>query len=531
DVDANIVQAIEPEVRFLDGVKRVRSSSAEGLGVLVIEFEPGTEMQAALANVETAVDQVTTLPEDSERPVVKRIVHYDNITRLVVSGPYSEAALKKFAKDIREDLLRLGIDKVDLFGARDEEIWVEVDPATLRRLNLTLGDIATRIAATSQDLPSGDTRGAAETQIRSLGLVKTAQDLGHVEVRSLASGEKIYLRDIATVSERFEDRGVTVRRDGQPAIELHVQRAVNADALELADIVHDYLGELRPKLPANLRVEQYEVAAELIRSRRDLLLRNGLGGLVLVVTILFIFLNGRVAFWVAVGIPVSLLATMAVMLATGQSINMVSLFGLIMAIGIVVDDAIVVGEHAATRSRDGMAPHEAAETGARRMAAPVLSSSLTTIAAFTPLLLISDIIGAIIKAIPLVAIAVIVASLIECFLVLPGHLRGALAHSAGRASRPRRWFRRNFDHLRDGPFRRLVGLCVNWRYATVAGALAALILCGGLVLGGRVGFVFFPSPESDWVDANVQLVAGSPRSQTMAMLDEMERAMRAAEAR
>ncbi|MEE8275094.1 MAG: efflux RND transporter permease subunit, partial [Alphaproteobacteria bacterium] len=142
DIDANIVQAIEPEVRFVDGVKRVRSTSVEGLGLLVIEFEPGTDMQAALANVETAVDQVTTLPEDSERPVVKRAVHYDNITRLVVSGPYSEVALKTFAKGIRDDLLRLGIDKIDLFGARDEEIWVEVDPATLRRLNLTLGDIA-----------------------------------------------------------------------------------------------------------------------------------------------------------------------------------------------------------------------------------------------------------------------------------------------------------------------------------------------------------------------------------------------------
>lgn len=531
DVDANIVQAIEPEVRFLDGVKHVRSSSVEGSGSLLIEFEAGTDMQAALADVETAVDQVTTLPEDSERPVIKRSVRYDNITRLVVSGPYPEAALKAFAKGIRDDLIARGIDKIDLVGARDEEIWVEVDPATLRRLDLTLGDIAARIAETLQDLPSGDTRGGAEKQIRSLGLVKTAQDLGQVEVRSLPSGEKIYLREIATVSERFEDGGVTMRHDGQPAIELHVQRSINADALELADTVDNYLAELRSTLPTNLRIEQYDVAAELIRSRIDLLLRNGLGGLVLVVIILFIFLNGRVAFWVAVGIPVSLLATMAVMLASGQSINMVSLFGLIMAIGIVVDDAIVVGEHAATQSRAGMAPLEAAETGARRMAAPVLSSSLTTIAAFVPLLLISDIIGDIIVAIPYVVIAVIVASLVECFLVLPGHLHGALAYGSDRASRPRRWFRRNFDGFRDGPFRRLVSLCVSWRYATVATAIAALILCIGLVLGGRVGFVFFPSPEVDWIYANVRLVAGSPRVRTVAMLDEIERAMHAAEAR
>ncbi|MFQ5785032.1 MAG: efflux RND transporter permease subunit [Alphaproteobacteria bacterium] len=531
DVDANIVEAIEPEVRFLDGVKRVRSNSIEGLGTVTIEFEPGTDMQAALADVETAVAQVTTLPEESERPVVKHLTRYDNIGRIVISGPYSEAALKAFAKDIREGLLARGIDKVGLIGTRDEEIWVEVAPATLRRLNLTLTDIAERIARASQDLPSGDTGGTAKVQIRSLGLVRTATGLGHVEVRSLPNGEKIYLRDIARVSEHFEDGGVTVRRDGQRAVELHVQRALNADALELADTVDAYLAELRKTLPANLEIETYDVAADLIRSRIDLLLRNGLSGLILVVAILFVFLNGRVAFWVAAGIPVSLLATMAVMLATGQTINMVSLFGLIMALGIVVDDAIVVGEHAESRHRAGMAPLDASETGARRMAAPVVSASLTTIAAFVPLLIISDIIGEIIRAIPFVVIAILVASLIECFLVLPGHLRGALAHGSGRVSRPRQWFNRNFSRLRDGPFRRTVELCLRWRYATIASAVAALILCVGLVIGGRIGFVFFPSPEVDWVYANVEFVAGSPRARTVAMLDGMERAMRIAEAR
>ena len=531
DVDANIVQAIEPQVRFLDGVKRVNATSLEGLGTLLVEFEPGTDMQAALADVETAVDQVTTLPEEREQPVIRRMVRYDNITRLVVSGPYSESALKAFAKRIREGLLERGIDKVDLIGARDEEIWVEVDPETLRRLDLTLEDIAARIAETSQDLPSGDTRGDIRRQIRSLGLVTTARDLGHVEVRSLPGGGKIYLRDIAAVSERFEDGGVTVWREGRPAVELHVQRSVNADALELADTVVAYVAELRVTLPANLRIEQYDVAAELIRSRIDLLLRNGLTGLVLVVAVLFIFLNARVALWVAIGIPTSLLATMAVMLVMGQSINMVTLFALIMMVGIVVDDAIVVGEHAATRSRAGLPPLEAAETGARRMAAPVLCASLTTIAAFTPLMFISDELGAIIRAIPLVAIAVIVASLIECFLVLPGHLRGALGRTSGRASRSRRWFRRAFDRFGDGPFRRLVRVCVSWRYATLASAVGALILCVGLVAGGRVGFVFFPSPEVDWIYANVELVSGTPRARTVAMLDEMERAMHAAEAR
>jgi multidrug efflux pump subunit AcrB len=531
DVDANIVQAIEPELRFLDGVKRVQSRSIEGAASLFVEFNAGADMQVALADVETAIGQVTTLPEDSERPAVRRAVRYETVTRLLISGPYSEAILKVHAKRIRDDLLARGADKVDLIGARDEEIWVEVPPATLRRLDLTLSDIAARIAETSQDMPSGDTSGGAERQIRSLGLMTSAEALGDIEARALASGEKIYLRDIAALSERFEDGGVTVRRRGQLAVELHVQRTANTDALEIADTVDIYLAKIGEGLPDALVIEQFNVRADLIRSRIDLLLYNGLGGLVLVITILFIFLNMRVAFWVAVGIPVSLLATLAMMQVSGQSINMVSLFGLIMALGIIVDDAIVVGEHAESRHRAGMAPLDAAEAGAKRMAAPVFCASLTTIAAFVPLLVIGDHIGEIITAIPFVVIAVIVASLIECFLVLPGHLRGALGGAGGKDSAPRKWFNDRFERFRDGPYRHMIEACLRRRYVTLAAAIAAFILSIGLVLGDRVGFVFFPSPEVDRLYANVEFVAGSPRRDTVAMLDELDRALRATEAK
>ena len=529
DIDSNIIQALDPEVRFLDDVRRVQASSVEGNGQLVIEFNPGTDMQAALSNIETAVGQVTTLPEDSETPEIRRIVRYDTISRIVISGPYPESSLKAIAKRLRDDLLNAGSDKVGLFGARDEEIWVEVAPETLREFDLTLGDIAERIGETSQDLPSGDTTGLAERQIRSLGLRKDAQSMGRIEVRALESGEKVLLRNIALVSERFEEGGKTARRFGENAVELHIQRAVHADALKVAAKVSDYLDRIRPELPPNLRLERYDEQSDLIEGRIDLLLVNGGGGLVLVLLILFVFLNTPTAFWVAMGIPTSLMATMIVMELSGQSINMISLFGLIMALGIIVDDAIVVGEHAAFRARNGEAPLDAAVNGARRMAAPVFSSSLTTIAAFIPLLVISDIIGQIIRSIPLVIIAVIIASLIECFFVLPGHMRGALSWNAGRRSKPREWFNRKFDAFRDGPFQSCVYFVLRWRYATLAVAVGALILSIGLVIGGRVGFVFFPSPEADRVYANVQFTAGSPRERTVAMLEELERGLAAAE--
>ncbi len=523
DIDSNIVQAIESEVRFLDGVRRVQSSSVEGRGVVLIEFNTGTDMQSALSNVETAVAQVTTLPEDSETPKVQHIVRYDPISRLVISGPFPEASLKAVAKRMRDDLLARGIDKIELFGGRDEEIWVAISPLTLLEIDLTLGDIADRIRATSQDVPSGDTTGSSERQIRSVGLRKDAASLSRIEVRALNNGQKISLRDIASVTEQFNDSGKTAWRRGHRAIELRVMRSENADALKVAEKVDEYLVEIAPTLPANLRLEQYDIQADLIRGRIKLLLVNGGGGLVLVLLILFVFLNTPTAFWVAMGIPTSLFATMVVMSLTGQSINMVSLFGLIMALGIIVDDAIVVGEHAAWRARRGEGPLDAAVSGAQRMAAPVFSSSLTTIAAFIPLLVISDIIGQIIKSIPMVVIAVIIASLIECFFVLPGHMRGALRWNAGRRSAPRVWFNNHFDRFRDGPFQAGVRLALHWRYVTLAIAAGALILSIGLVAGGRVGFSFFPSPEADRIYANVQFTAGSPRIRTLEMLQDLER--------
>ncbi|MDP6517152.1 MAG: efflux RND transporter permease subunit [Alphaproteobacteria bacterium] len=531
DVESNIVSVLEPELRFIDGVKKLMSTAREGIGWMVIEFKPDAEMQVALSAVENAVAQVTNLPEDAEEPRIQRVVRYDTIARLVVSGPYPEASLKNIAKRIREQLLARGIDKVTLFGARDEEIWVEIEPETLLRLDLTLDEVAARISETNRDLPSGDTRGPAQGQIRSMGMMRSARELAALEVRALDGGEKILLGDIATVAERFEDGVAAGWLDGAPAVDLHIQRAVGIDALQQAAVVDQFLADLTPRLPANLRVEKYDVAASLIRERINLLLRNGATGLVLVLAVLFLFLNARVAIWIAVGIPVAVMAALAVMLATGQSINMVSLFALIMMLGIIVDDAIVVGEHAMARRSAGMSPLDAAETGARRMTAPVFSATLTTIAAFLPVILISGIIGEVIEAIPLVVVAVLIASLIECFLVLPGHMRGALAGDIDKVSRFRRGFNAKFERFRDGPFRRFVALCVSWRYATLGVSVASLILAVGLLIGGRVQFVFFPSPESSVVFANFTFAPGTPRDRTEAMLVELVRAMKAADAR
>jgi len=524
DVEANIVAALEPELTVLDSVKRVTSSSAEGAASIAVEFEPGSDMQAAQSEVEQAVAQVTSLPEDSERPTVRRVIRYDSITRLVLSGPVDEATLGLWAKTIRDELLERGVDRVTYFGRRSQVIEVELAPALLRQLGLTVADVAGRIRNQAQDIPAGDLGGAFELQPRAMGQPHSAVEVAAIPLITAAEGRRIRLGDLARVEEGFDEREPVGRRHGLPAIELHVQRALSADALEVSAIVEAYLEEIDERLPPALTLERYDYVASLIEDRIALLLKNGASGLVLVLAILFLFLNARVAFWVALGIPVSMAAMLAMLWAFGMTINMISLFAMLLAIGIVVDDAIVVGEHSVSLNERGLPPDEAAPLAALFMAAPVTSASLTTIAAFLPLLVIGDIIGAIIREIPVVVIMVLVASLIECLLILPSHMRHALSGMKDTPSRFRRAFNAGFNRLRDGPYRRLIAIAIAWRYATLALALGCFVLTLGLIAGGRIGFVFFQGPEADRLEANLAMAPGTPRERTAEALALIEAA-------
>ena len=515
DVEKNIIQSIEPELRFLNGVKKIGSTAYEGRASVVIEFDPGHSMQEALSDIESAVGQVTTLPDNSERPEIKRIVRYESISKLVVSGDFTERSLRERARHIRDDLLERGIDRVDLSGIRHDEIWVEMKPQALHQYDLELKDVADTIRATSQDIPAGEL-GGGESQVRSLGLLTKAREISQVEIKALSDGRRILLGDISSVSESYREEDNRVYRHGKNAIELDIKRSINTDALDSSETVSNYVEELNSRLPPQIQVEQYDVRAKSIRERIDLLLRNGIGGLILVLAVLFLFLNARVAIWVAIGIPASLLATVAIMWVSGQTINMISLFGMIMAIGIVVDDAIVVGEHAEYQFRQGLSSLEAAVTGATRMAAPVLASTMTTVAAFLPLFVISGIMGQIISAIPFVVVAVLVASLVECFLVLPAHLAHSLKREDTTSQKAgfRVWFDNGFEQFKEFKFKRFTRFSVRNRYATVVFAVAALIISVGAVLGGRVGYQFFPSPEAETIYAKLEMRKGTSREET-----------------
>ena len=524
DVEANILDGVEPELRFLDDVEEVRSVAREGAGTVTIEFTAQADMQKALSDVEQAVNSITTLPDDSEEPVIRRLTFFEGVARLVLWGDADEQTLKTEAKRIRDGLLAAGIDKVSLSGARDEEIWVRIREADLQRLNVTLADIAQRIRQDTRDLPSGTLEGSVEMQLRSLAARRTPETIGNIEIKSSATGQKVFLREVATVETQFDRDQIIGQRNGKPAIELNVQRSLSADTLKTMQTLNNYLAEARKSLPKGLELSSFEIRGKFVQQRLGILIQNGLQGLALVLIVLFIFLDARIAFWVAAGIPVALMATLFVMHLSGQTVNMVSMFALIMMLGIIVDDAIVVGEETATRQAAGLGRLDSAEQGAIRMLMPVTAATLTTLAAFSPIFLIRDRIGDIMSAIPLVVVAVLVASLIESFLVLPGHLR----HGFGKPKPPGR-FRQAFDRklnaFRDGPYDSFVRLAYAWRYTTVAFLIGTFIVCIGLIAGGRVGFTFFPSPESENITASVVFGAGTPREEHKKALTQIEQSL------
>ena len=531
DVEAAITEPMERELLGLDTVREMTSSSSRGSALIRLEYEEGSGMDVALDEVKERVASIRNLPEAADEPVIKRIINYEPVARLLVTG-HAGQNLRPIVREIERELIGLGIAKIDIFGLQLEEIAIQVPSAVLRELDMSLSDIARRVAASSVDLPAGSIgRDETSKQLRTLDQKRDEAGFERLALRSGDDGRFLTVGDVATVERRARKGEIRTTFEGRPSVTLLVSRAETSDSLESARILHQWLDGRRGQWPPGVEVVAYDESWELIRERTMLLLKNGAGGLVLVVAVLFLFLNARVAFWVAVGIPVSFMAALGVLYALGGSVNMVSLFALIMAFGIIVDDAIVVGEDALTKRQAGAAPLAAAHDGARRMLAPVLASSLTTVAAFVPLMLVSGIIGKILFDIPLVVICVIIASVIESFLILPGHLHHTFRNSVGtRTSAFRHWFDKAFERFRDHTFRRLVAAAVRRPLTTLSCALATLLLAVGLVRGDRLAFNFFPTPEGQILFASVSFVAGTPPERVERFISHLERTLKETEA-
>jgi len=530
DVQTSVILPVEEELRSLDGIKRMYATARDGSASFRLELEESADRDYVLSETKQKMDGVqASLPSDAESPIVQIVTRYDNIADLILTSDRADIQeLRHLAREFEQQLLAKGIRKIDFTGMPKQEIAVQVTPDSLDQMGMTLPEIASVIRSRSVDLPAGTAaKNDGARQIRSLGQQRDEEGFEELPLITKGRGELVRLGDISQIERRDQENQVRLYFDGQPAIVLSLKRTESEDSLKAAEIMNTWLEETRPTLPQGVAIHTYNETWTLIRDRINLLVENGISGLILVVAILFLFLNGRVAFWVTIGIPVSFLATLAVLYLIGGTINMISLFGLIMALGIIVDDAIVVGEDTLAHAQVGESARRASIGGALRMLAPVSASSMTTIAAFLPLMMIGGIIGNILIDIPIIVICVILASLVESFLVLPGHLHHTLAKvDAVHPSRLRQALDNGFDNFRNKIFRPFVERAIAFRWSSIAMAIGILIFSIGLLAGGRIKFNFFPAVEQDTMNANVQFASGTDSAFVMDFLDHLDLTLR-----
>ena len=531
DVEKSITEPVERVLRNVDNLDEMTSTSGMGVATISLKFEQGTNMIEALDQINQRVSELRNLPQDAQKPVIERVVRYEPVARLLVISEKGDLQeIRPMVREFERELLDRGIDKISFTGLPTEEMAIQVSQKTLEEHQLSYESLANQLSGMSRDLPAG-TVGDADS-VRELRALEQKRDEVNFAQTSVinSANESVTLGELAEIERRPVKDAAYMMVDGYPAVELMLQRSMSGDTLKSSRIMQDWLAETEPQLPEGVRFVVYDETWSLVNQRIMLLVNNGVGGLILVVLILYIFMNGRVAFWIAVGIPVSFMATLMILYLAGGSINMISLFGLIMALGIIVDDAIVVGEDALAHHERGEAPLQAAEGGAHRMLGPVTASSLTTVAAFLPLMMVGGEVGNILFAIPLVIIAVIFASLIESFTVLPGHLRHALAKvEPAKPGSLRYRLDGGIDHFRQHQFRAVIRWALAHRGITIASAFAMMIFAVSLMAGGRLGFVFFPSPESNKLNADARFVAGTPAEVTADYVDRLYAALREAE--
>lgn len=526
DVDAAIVQVLEPVLLAVEGVESTESRSSEGNARITLEFEPGWDMARAASDVQDAVDAVNTLPDDADDPNVRRGAWRDRVTDVVISGPLAPEQLGRYADEFVARLFAEGVTRTTIRGVAAPSTIIEVPSINLITHDVSMAEISNAIAEEVSADPAGDVTGA-NARVRTGVAKRSADQIEAIVLRSNSDGSTLTIGDIGTVYVEGSDRIRSYFVGDESAISVRVDRSAKGDAIAIQQQVQDVADELQTTLPQGANIELIRTRAEAISGRLNLLIDNGLMGLGLVVMLLFLFLNARIAFWVAAGIPVAMFAALAFMYAAGITINMISLFGLIITLGIVVDDAIVVGEHADARYRRyGEPPEVAAENAAKRMALPVFSATLTTVIAFFGLTAVGGRFGDLIVDIPYTVIVVLLASLIECFLILPNHMRHALMHSAKEHwyDWPSRVVNIGFRWFRDTLFRRFMAFVIWARYPVIASVIMLFASQAALFMTGEVQWRFFNAPERGSVSGNFIMSTDATREDSLVQMRELQRA-------
>jgi len=551
EVETGVAVPVEQAVREVDNVKEVTSVTQENAALVLVELETYADRQKAKDDIENAIDRITTFPEEAEEPVITLAEFKQEVLRIAVYGDVSNRTLKELGEEIRDDLTTgraaqmiedqkgplaklletfrpgRGITTVSLDGLPPYEISIDISEGALRKYNLSFEQVAMAVRRASLDLSAGAVKtDEGEILIRTTGQMYRGGEFEDVVVITNPNGTVVRVGDVADVRDTFAETDRAMRFNGEPATAVAVSRIGEQDALEVAGTVKAYIAQKQKLLPEGVSLDTYYDQSLVLTGRINLLLRNAAIGLVLVFIVLALFLDLRLAFWTTMGIPMSFLGAFILLPLVGVSINMISLFAFIVVLGIVVDDAIVVGENIfAYRQRNNVSALKASIMGVKEMAAPVTMAIITTIAAFAPLVVGEGTWGEILRVIPLVVISVLLMSLVEAFLVLPAHLQGGqVGGHGGPIAAVQKKVRNGLQRVIDGPYTRLLRGAMRWRYVTLAIAVAMLMVVGGLVRGGYVGDTFFPTVEADEMVGALTMPPGTPPEKTKRLAAEMEAA-------
>ena len=519
EVEESICAKIEEVVRGLQGVEQIVSTAGENVGVVSIELLPRTDVGKLIGEVKQKVDAIETFPEDAEKPVITEMIIRKQVINVAVFGEVGELALKRAGERVRDELLaQSGITQVKLVNVRPYEITIEISEQQLQRYGLTFNEVATAVRKSSLNLPGGSIKtDSGEILLRVKGQAYRGADFEDITLRTNIDGSKLQLGHVATVIDGFADADLSSRFNGRPAVLVRVFRVGDQKALEIAKLVKEYVIKAQPAMPAGINLETWQDDSSYLRSRLGLLYRNGRVGLVLVFFTLALFLRFRLAIWVTFGIPVSFLGTIWLMPVMDVSVSLISLFAFIVVLGIVVDDAIVLGENIYTHQNRHGPGIKSTISGALEVARPVVFGVLTTVAAFYPLLALEGHTGKILRFIPLIVIPTLLFSLIECLFILPAHLRDL---PTTKPKKPGLWtrFQQRFANGAEKFVLRIyqpfLETCLRWRYLTVATGVAVLSIVLASYAGGHIRFIFFPPVEGDNVFAFVTYPRGTTADQT-----------------
>lgn len=530
DAEQGVAIRIEEAVQDLEGIEKITSTSVEGAATVRIEADSSTDVRDLLADIKSRVDAINTFPVDAEKPVIAIAQRIRDVISVTISSEYGEKEIREFAEQVRDDLLRLPqITQVSLDAVRDYEISIDVNQSKLEQYQLTLAEISTAISNSSVDISAGNVRtDGGDVLVRNIGQAYRRDEFEKVVIKTNTDGTFLYLEDIAQVTDGFEETPLRARFNGQQGALIDVFRIGNQSAIDVADAVKNYIDERQDTLPQGFKLSYWDDDSEIVKSRLNTLITNALQGGFLVLLLLTLFLRPSIAFWVSIGIPVSFMGAFIVMPFFDISINIMSLFGFILVLGIVVDDAIVTGENIYRHSQTASSGIEAAIKGTEEVATPVTFGILTTVAAFLPLAFIEGQRGALFAQIPVIVIPVLLFSLIESKFVLPSHLKSLrLRSESTKQSRFSVWqqgFADGFENAILKYYKPLLAIAIRNRLTTIALFVGVFILILAFIMSGWTRFVFFPRIASETARGNITMPVGTSFDVVDAYVDKMSKA-------